>query len=336
MTILKKPVPKTASATLPPENRAQTVLSLKKDTSLTPPRVLVSHLLFNGRFTLLIARDKCGKTTLVWWMSAMLAAGGKVFGQSVRASRVLIVSLEEALGDSKARAVALGGKAIDGVFVLSNLDHPKLSRLEVLQANIDAVKPEVVIIDTLTAYASGEVADENSTAAWMAILPRLQKIAHKQGIALLVLHHAQKSGGEARGSTTITAVPDVLIDLSTVKGDDSTQRKLAWKGRYGTGEQLITFDAATSRFSLVASATDAAAAERPSAQATPSVDSVVEQKVLRVLATVDSTVGMPVGDVRRLTKGRGERVDRALARLVQQGAVVNRRQGRTSRYALIA
>lgn len=318
-------------ARLPPSCRARSVGRILEDTSLMPTVAIILGLLYEGRFTLMVAREKLGKTTFLWFLASVLAAGGEIFGARVRRRKVLVFSLEEAEGDTKSRAQALGNPALDRVHVVSRLRHPTLSPLHVLRANIAHLKPDVVIIDTLAAYSSGRIGSENDASAWNAVLLPLQEIAHTQNISVLLFHHAAKRGAGARGSTAISAIPDHLVDMTAAENLGSNVRCLNFRGRYSSGQMHIAFDDHRKSFHLA----DVGPMPRESAKPRGRAASD-EQVSAAILSVVEAAgdVGAASGEIRKAAGVQGVRTDAILKALVEEGVVRKQRQGPAIRYAM--
>ncbi len=276
-----------------------------------------------------------GKTTVVWHTISGLATGQPVFGYTVPRCRVLVLALEEALGDTKERVLDHGLAKCANLYLLSDLDATGFRPYEVLEANVDTVMPDVIVVDTLSAYAAGQVADENNAMGWMRILPELSKLAHRRDIALLVLHHGQKVGDGPRGSTVISSVPDNLAFLSLAKGQADHVRCLRWKGRQSrTGSALIAYDAASKAYSILQeSATDDATPGAKSRAKSPRVENAPD-RVLRLIQARTHPNGALYAELRTKAKLKAERVDAALKQLVASGTVVKSRDGRATRYAV--
>jgi hypothetical protein len=67
-------------------------------------------------------------------------------------------------------------------------------------------------VDSLVAFANGRGIDEND-AAMAGIVQPLTDMAHATGTALIIVHHANKGAGKARGSTAITGATDVVCEF---------------------------------------------------------------------------------------------------------------------------
>jgi hypothetical protein len=320
---------------LPPESLARQAAAIARDQNVTKAEVLIPNLLYRGRTTLLVAPPKTGKTTYFWDLTSALSTGSAFLGASVPKCRVLILALEEALGDTKDRVLENGMAANTNVFVLSDVHVPGRRPFEVLEANVAVVKPDVVIIDTLSVYAQTEVASENDSNAWLAVLPEINKLAHRLDIAVLLVHHTDKAGTSARGSSTITAVPDNLAYLSEVKGQPSTVRLLTYKGRQSkSGSQLMDCDPVTRKYRKLETP-EGAPGTAPSTRPTkPAVS--LKSRLTELMRNRTHPDGALYADLRAQRKAKGERVDAELKAMVANGEARKARDGRAYRYALVS
>lgn len=191
---------------------------------LQPPTAVLPYLAWPGRLTVLAAREKDGKSTLVGSGVGALTRGVSWLGQPTVAGNVLWLH-EEAERDVIARLHRFGAD-LQKVFLL----HLPLGDVERdLTANIDAHKPVLIVIDSLVRFAGSAVTQDTSAAQWQAVLTPLLTNAHKSNIAFLVLHHAQKGSGEYRDSTEIGASCDMLIQMP--KGLQGNRQTLEARGR---------------------------------------------------------------------------------------------------------
>lgn len=84
-------------------------------------------------------------------------------------------------------------------------------KIKVLENEISAYRPEIVIIGSLSRMLRS--VPESSPERMTAALEPLQELASRFGSAILLLHHANKQGA-MRGSTAIAAVAGVLCEVS--------------------------------------------------------------------------------------------------------------------------
>jgi hypothetical protein len=102
------------------------------------------------------------------------------------------------------------------------LDEYWLSRVEEI---LRAHGPLVVLLDSYSAAIRPLGLDENKSEAATPLM-KLHNLVHQYKSTLIVIHHANKSGGDgnaakaSRGSSAITAAADNLIEMRKFKSDD--------------------------------------------------------------------------------------------------------------------
>jgi RecA-family ATPase len=86
----------------------------ENDEMMQPPAPVVPYLAWGSRSTLLAAREKSGKSTLTGYMAAQVSRGGEFLGEPCQRGHVLIIGLEEFIGDTARRLQQFGanGKMI--------------------------------------------------------------------------------------------------------------------------------------------------------------------------------------------------------------------------------
>lgn len=227
---------------------AQTLEILLEDESLRqPPEEVIPNIAAIGRLSMLAAREKIGKTTLLAWCAAQVTLGYPIFGAETVRGSVLWVGLEEALGDAVRRFEAMKGD-VKRLQLVTDL--PAGEALEQLCAEILYVRPRLVIIDSLAAYATSKE-DENSATGWTQILQPMAKLARETKTAIVIVHHASRSSGAYRGSTAIGAAMDMIVEMYAEEGDDSA-RRLEAKGRWKVEPKTrIRYESTSESFSSV-------------------------------------------------------------------------------------
>lgn len=206
----------------------KTLGELLADPSLLEmPEAVVPGLAWAGRLTMVAAREKAGKSTLVAWAAAAVSRGRDWLGDRTTAAPVLWVGMEEALGD----AVRRFGEADADPAMVHVLDGPALpyGHQDILAA-VERVKPALIVVDSLAAYGNGRVEDWSSAGNVTPIMLELLTLARQSGAAVVLLHHAAKASGSYRDSTAIGAVVDVILSLEIVDAD-SPVRKIRAVGR---------------------------------------------------------------------------------------------------------
>jgi hypothetical protein len=103
----------------------------------------------------------------------------------------------------------------------------------------------LLVVDTLSPFAGLEGEAENSAGGAQAAIAPLLEVAHRDGIAVLVVRHSRKGGGEVgesgRGSSAFGGAVDVLISLRRRDGNaPKSQRVIYTLSRFDeTPDDLI-------------------------------------------------------------------------------------------------
>jgi hypothetical protein len=213
---------------------------------LAEPTPLVPFLCWPGRKTLFAGREKAGKSTLAFAGIARTTRGEDFLGRPTVPQRVLWLT-EESLSDVTQRATAMGA------------DPRKLAVLQIAQdpwgdlANaFKQMAPHIVVIDSLLWFAGLGEDSENSAGAWLPVFRNFDKLT-KAGVALLLLHHSQKSSdtGEYRGSTGIGANVDVIVRMKK-PAEGSKRRSCTAVGRMNLAKSfdVLLVDEKTGDFKM--------------------------------------------------------------------------------------
>lgn len=200
------------------------------DTVMRPPPPVVPRLAWSGRSTLLAAREKSGKSTLVGYVTAQVTRGATFLDEPCEKGNVLLVGLEEFIGDAARRLHDFKADP-ERVSIMDSFRGDPDARPREIREQIEILKPVLVIVDSLAAYAHGRGIDEND-AAMASIVQPLTDIAHETGTAMVVVHHANKSTGKSRGSTAITGATDLVCEFFQPDEEtDPTRRRMRSVGR---------------------------------------------------------------------------------------------------------
>lgn len=221
---------------------------LADPAALDPPKVLVPYLVLDGRVTLLAAREKAGKSTLLGQAVATLSRGGHFLGQPCGPGRVIWYAIDEAAPDAVRRLSQCGAEG-DMVVIQSQKPTP-----EHLRHHINEFKPALVVIDTLTELLTGRLQSDRDAMDMNRALGPYMDVFRDTKTAAVLVHHATKDGREYRGSGQLGAKVDVIAMLripSTVNEQDEdpdmdpeseTRRILDVKGRGIQGKDRLFFD----------------------------------------------------------------------------------------------
>ena len=194
-----------------------------------------------GHLSVLASDPGAGKSMLMANVAADLSRGGRVIGgKEEPARRVLYLNGEagKALFDARFR---LGGWAF-------NADNLKVVHLEEAQASeiafeldsekgrqtiealVESARPDLLIVDSLIAFFSG---DQNDAQAVRDVTVFLKRLAAKYDMAVCLVHHLRKRGirdtgvdvtlNEIQGSNAILKLVNVVVGIETRKGENDDE-----------------------------------------------------------------------------------------------------------------
>ncbi|MCL4369259.1 MAG: AAA family ATPase [Actinobacteria bacterium] len=196
------------------------------DTEFPAPRWTIPGLMSEG-LVMLGGRPKMGKS---WWAleaSEAIGAGGRFMGKELQRGKVLYFALEDSPSRLQRRMKALNWpRGLDVTFVHDMA--PIGGTIGGLPALIEAKKPALVVIDTLSRAAQG--LDQRSVGAVSDYLGPIQITAVNAGCTVLIVDHLRKapSGGRSENadfidefmeSTAKTAVADCIMALFRKRGE---------------------------------------------------------------------------------------------------------------------
>ncbi len=200
--------------------------------------------LARGLITLLSARPKLGKTTLLFHLLTALFHRQPFLDRATDPPGKVLLCTEEGPVLLKRRLERLG-LGEDDLLILprSAMTGRRTGWTETIQQIRLAARQGVclVIIDTLAAF--WDVEDENDAPKAGAALLPLQTLAQQRGIAVLLVHHLRKTPGEEgtahRGSGAIVAAVDMAIEMGR-DPQKSNRRRLTALSRFDeTPQQLV-------------------------------------------------------------------------------------------------
>ena len=209
------------------------------------PEWIVEGYLARGTITELDAKIKTGKTHFTSDLVQAVLTGKEFLERKTVSVPVLYLS-EERPTTFRAALKRTGLENASGLHLAFRQDTraswPEISRAVITKSK--ALGVGLVVCDTLSDWSGLQADKENDAGAALEAMRPLQAIA-AAGLAVLVLRHERKSGGEvgesARGSSAFGGVADILLSLKkdTVPGHDN-RRILDAVGRLeGTPPRLI-------------------------------------------------------------------------------------------------
>ena len=295
---------------------------------------------------IVFALPKVGKTRLMLAMLSELIKGrGEFAGLKMTSKRDELLILgpdqSEASWASYLDAVGLltGRNQLEkGVVALTSaatafcLDEYWLSRVEEI---LRAHGPLVVLLDSYSAAIRPLGLDENKTEAATPLM-KLHNLVHQYKSTLIVIHHANKSGGEgntaraSRGSSAITAAADNLVEMRKFRADDEEGIKkyeLHVEGRAeAEATPLIGFSKHSNEWMSCGSVRE----HREEQMKDEQYDALTKPQLVvldaLVRASVEDKKGLAVGELADLIHGEATKpqkvyVSKTIKRLVDLGLV---------------
>ncbi|MGH7563735.1 MAG: DnaB-like helicase N-terminal domain-containing protein [Gemmatimonadota bacterium] len=293
---------------------APTLAELLMNPSLTePPKPVVPKLAYEGRVSMLAAREKDGKSTLAGAAAAAVSSGSSFLGETVTAGLVLNVSLDEHLGDTVRRLPRFGANA-DRIRIVDRLDGRPV---ETLAALVIEYRPALVLIDSLEKFSAlFGVKDPSDSAQWVPLMAGIARIARDSGAAILLLHHAKKADSTYRDSTAIGSGVDAILEMSGVI-DDPTARAVRCRARWSMSPFTVRLtgdlDDSGSRLAYELATGDLALG-------------------VRVFLFIEAHPGCSARQLYEGVSGRGEEIRRERDALLSRGAIENRGDGGKDAY----
>ncbi|VAX36336.1 DNA repair protein RadA [hydrothermal vent metagenome] len=188
-----------------------------------------------------------GKSTLSLQIGCALGLKGQ---------KVLYVSGEESVQQTRMRAQRLNPQENKGLYVVNQVD------LNVILEYIKKMKPDVVVIDSIQVIYSAEVASSPGSVSQVrecaAILTHLAKA---KGISLFIIGHVTKDGMLA-GPRVLEHIVDTVLYFEGERY--STYRILrAVKNRFGSTNEIGVFEMAAEGLLEVSNPSEIFLSERP-------------------------------------------------------------------------
>jgi hypothetical protein len=191
----------------------------------TPARAtwLWQGYLAKGAITECDAKIKAGKTELVARLIKALLTGEDFLERPTRKTPVVYLT-EQTPTTFREPLRRAGLLETDDLVVLSwhdTIGHSWADVAAAAVAKCHEIGAELIVVDTLSAFARLGGDDENSSGKAAEAMAPLQ-IAAGTGLAVLVLRHDRKSGGDvgesARGSSAFGGAVDIILALRRGEG----------------------------------------------------------------------------------------------------------------------
>ena len=248
------PSPEPIAPQSAPQLPYRSLRTLQEDPSLlTAPVPVLSGLAYKGRTTLLSAREKFGKSTLLR-MGAAAVSNGMPFLDGACEQGIVLWCGEENVGDMVRGFSELGANP-DNIFILDLRAFGK-DRIDQVSSAITALHPALVVVDTLISLTAGIVQDSSKDSQITPIISRIAGLCARLNAACLLSHHATKSGSGYHGSMAYGALVDCVLELKA-PGDDpkSPVRRVSGMGRWPVEDFTLRFSSTTRTYALSGAAT---------------------------------------------------------------------------------
>lgn len=261
--------------------------------------------LVQGSLVLIAGDPGIGKSTLTLQTSGLLCKNSK---------KVLYVSAEESASQIKLRADRLSIKA-DSLYI-----YPQ-TNLESIKKEIENIKPDVVVIDSIQAiYTQNITSSAGSVSQIRECCNYLMQMAKNENITVIVIGHVTKDGNIA-GPKVLEHMVDTVIYF---EGDKYKSYRLlrAMKNRFGNTSEVGVFEMGTNGLSEVLNPSELFLNEHSQITTPGSVIIATNEGTRPLLVEIQALVGTtPYPTPRRVANG----VD--FSRVLQILAVLEKRVG---------
>ncbi len=205
-----------------------------KDVSLTEtPRIttglhefdhLIGGGIVPGSLNLIGGDPGIGKSTLMLQLSHRL---------SIQGLTVLYICGEESIEQTTMRAKRLGIEC-DNLLLLSE------TNFDYLKVHIDAINPDVVIVDSIQiVYKSEITSSPGSVSQVREVTTEFMHLAKGKGIAIFLIGHVTKAG-EIAGPRVLEHLVDTVLYFEGEKQYDYRMIRVV-KNRFGPTDEIAVF-----------------------------------------------------------------------------------------------
>lgn len=270
--------------------------------------------LVQGSLILIAGDPGIGKSTLILQTCGLLCKGKSKSAEDVESKKVFYVSAEESSSQIKLRADRL---SIDS----KNLYIYPQTNLELIKNEIENIKPDVVVIDSIQAiYTQNLTSSAGSVSQIRECCNYLMQMAKTQNITVIVIGHVTKDGNIA-GPKVLEHMVDTVIYF---EGDKYKSYRLLRpvKNRFGNTSEVGIFEMGSSGLSEVVNPSELFLNEHSEITAPGSVIIATNEGTRPLLVEIQALVGTtPYPTPRRVANG----VD--FSRVLQILAVLEKRVG---------
>ena len=220
-------------------------------------RCVWDGLLARGCVTLLHAPPKTGKTYLLFGLLHAMTNGLGFLGLNAEHTGAVYMT-EEGRATLNEKRVRFGLNDQAPVWFISRRERefarmPLKRSLRVAGEWAQQRGAGMIVIDSLGAWSGMQGEEENNAAHTEEVFNLFKAEAAARNVAVLVIHHSQKNGNKARGSSALEAAADVIIRLAEPE-DGGNRRTLLAKGRFSATPDRLEFDLTPEGYEVAAEA----------------------------------------------------------------------------------
>ncbi len=204
-----------------------------------------------------------GKTTWVTHLCRRVLDGEQFMGRPTKKTGVIYLSEQPAQSFREAlrRADLLDR---DDFTTLFWHDTVGIQWSEVMRLTVSEAKKRgagLIVVDTLPQFAGLRGDSENNTGDALRAVQPLQEAAAKHGLAVIVIRHERKSGGEvgdsARGSSAFSGAVDIVLSIKRAEGNSASNvRVIHAVGRFDETPSALTIELADDGYQALGTDTD--------------------------------------------------------------------------------
>lgn len=255
-------------------NEIEITESIKFPTGFEELNRVLGGGLVQGSLVLLAGDPGIGKSTLVLQTAGNICKQGK---------KLLYVCAEESGSQVKLRAQRLNVNT-DNLYVYSQ------TNLEAVITQIDTLKPEILVIDSIQSiYTSNITSSSGSVSQIRECTNALMDIAKNKNITVIVIGHVTKDGNIA-GPKVLEHMVDTVIYF---EGDKYKSQRLlrSIKNRFGSTNEIGVFNMVENGLEEVTNPSELFMKERTDSATPGSVIIATNEGTRALLVEVQALVG---------------------------------------------
>jgi len=222
-----------------------------------------------GTITLFAGRHKGGKSTLLFeFIGAMCEGREHYLGHKIAPSPVVLLT-EEGVETLRDKLESIEEAARERLRVLTRAEVSPRGEYDwataVRDAGMEALEwgARIVVVDTFAFWA--QIRDENDNSLMQEVVSVLGELT-VQGLAVIVVHHSRKEGGEdgnaIRGASSLQGAVDIIVEMVKPPAekddqDESAERELRAIGRFPGIPEALRVKLVDGRYKVIGEGTRA-------------------------------------------------------------------------------